>query len=170
MIIFITVETTIIKIMISTRLPWRPSFDVFRVNSIDDFYYSHLDFDAHSPDVRRFVDILDKLEQLLEGQNRPKLSGHDAIHLILLLDSLWENYTRSWETLLPSALDSFRYEPVLAKKSRYEREPSEYWTQYGQWTTTRTDRAESITHRHAFYVEKMLVSLEPLQKKDPKRL
>ena len=160
----------LLMLFLSRRQTSTHPFVDINKNSMDDFYYAHLDFDAKSSDVKRFVEILNKLEQLLEGQKRPKLSGHDAIHLVLLLDSLWDNYTRSWEASLPGALDSFRFELVQAKKSRYEREPSEYWSQYGQWTTMRTDRADSIARRHAFYVEKMLVLLGPLQKKDPKRL
>ncbi|NQW22875.1 MAG: DUF262 domain-containing protein [SAR202 cluster bacterium] len=139
-------------------------------NAIDDFYYRNLDFDTENQDVKRFLAILDKLEQLLGGQKRPRLVGHDAIHMVLLLDSLWDNYTRSWESTLPGALDSFRHDLVLAKGTRYELQPSEYWTRYGQWTTTRTDNSDSIARRHAFYVEKMLALLGPLQKKDPKRL
>ena len=146
-----------------------PFVDINR-KAIDDFYYTHLDLDTQSPEVKRFVEILDKLEQLLGGQKRPWLVGHDAIHLVLLLDSLWDNYTRSWESSLPAALDAFRFELVKAKDTRSQPQQSEYWTQYGQWTTTRTDSADSIARRHAFYVGKMLALLEPLQQKDPKRL
>ena len=160
----------LLMLFLSRRLHSANPFVDINRKAIDDFYYTHLDFDAQSPDVKRFVAILDKLEQLLGGQKRPRLSGHDAIHLVLLLDSLWDNYTRSWESTLPDALDTFRFELMQAKETRYQLQPSEYWTQYGQWTTTRTDSADSIARRHAFYVGKMLALLAPLQKKDPKRL
>lgn len=160
----------LLMLFLSRRQSGANAFVDINKEAIDDFYYAYLDFDTQSPDAKRFVDILDKLEQLLGGQKRPRLKGHDAIHLVLLLDSLWDDYTRSWESTLPGALDSFRHELVLGKNTRDKLQPSEYWTQYGQWTTLRTDRANSIARRHAFYVEKMLALLGPLQKKDPKRL
>lgn len=139
--------------------------------TINGFYHTHLDFDAQSPDAVRFVEILDKLEQLFGGQNRPRLKGHDAIHLVLLVDSLWDDYTRSWESTVPGALDSFRREVVLGQKTSKDKlQPSEYWTEYGQWIRTNTVSADIIARRHSFYVEKMLPLLGPLRKKDPKRL
>jgi len=137
--------------------------------ALNDFYYENIAFDASSPEARRLVEILDKLDQLLGNGRRPKLKGHDAIHLILLTDSLWDDYTRSWEENLPGAVDQFLSRFAAAKKERRAANPDEFWTQYGQWTRVNSDRGETIAHRHAFYVRKMHEYLAPLQTRDPRR-
>jgi hypothetical protein len=53
---------------------------------IDTFYYKHLDFDPTSAEAKRFTDILDFLTDRLGDGNRKKVIGHEAIHLVLLLD------------------------------------------------------------------------------------
>ncbi|MES5486336.1 DUF262 domain-containing protein [Bradyrhizobium sp. INPA03-11B] len=138
--------------------------------TINDFYFSHIDFDRHSSNAQRLVDILDKLASLLAAGDRPKLKGHDAIHLVLLVDSLWDDYTRSWELQLPQALDRFLNDLAKAKGTKDSAKPDEVWLRYGQWTRVNSDRGERIAHRHAFYVERMMKYLKPLQLKDPKRI
>ena len=68
-------------------------FTDINARAIDDYYYANLDFDSESPDCKRLRAILDKLDQLLGDGKSPKLRAHDAIHLVLLLDSIWEDYT-----------------------------------------------------------------------------
>ena len=62
---------------------------------IDDYYYTQLDFDAGAPECQRLRGILDKSHQLLSGWKGPKLVGHNAIHLVLLVDELLDDYTPS---------------------------------------------------------------------------
>lgn len=57
-----------------------------------------------------------------------------------------------------------------AKTTKDSTKPDEFWLQYGQWTRVNSDRGERIGHRHAFYMEKMLEYLQPLQLKDAKRI
>jgi hypothetical protein len=137
-------------------------------DAIDTFYYKNLDFDLQSDEARRFRDTLDTLKQLLSDGKRPKVIGHEAIHLVLLMDSLLDDYTRSWTSTFATAFDAFRKELVLGKKSRYE-SPTEYWTKYGQLTRANTDRADTIQRRHQFFMEKMYELLKP-QLKDPTRI
>lgn len=138
-------------------------------SSINDFYYKNIDFDQDAPDAKRLVAILDRLASLLGQGERQALKGHDAIHLVLLVDSLWDEYTRAWEEKLPSALDNYLEQLALAKQSRDSKSPNEFWLQYGQWTRVNSDRGERISHRDRFYLQKMLEWLEPLQKRDPTR-
>lgn len=147
--------------------------DVFPdINSqaLDAFYYAHLDFEDGSAEALRLVAILDKLTSLLDASERRRLKGHDAIHLVLLVDSLWEDYAPSWEEKLSPALDRFLNELAKAKSDKDSTSPSEYWLQYGQWTRVNSDRGERIARRHSFYTRKMMDFLGPLKKKDPKRL
>jgi 5-methylcytosine-specific restriction endonuclease McrA len=136
---------------------------------INDFYFGHIDFNRSSPEPKRLVDILDKLTQILGTGKRPKLKAHDAMHLILLVDALWDDYTRSWERTLPDALDKFLGTLATAKVDKDSPNPDEFWVRYGQWTRVNSDRGETISRRHAFYLDKMLGYLHPLQLKDPKR-
>ena len=137
--------------------------------SIDDFYYEHLGFDADSGDAKRLVGVLGELMHLLpDHQKRKKIIGHEAIHLVLLVAALRDDYTRSWERQFASAFDEFREQFVLAKKTKDDSNPSEYWLQYGFRTRVNSDRGENIQHRHAFFAAKMHRILQP-KMKDPQR-
>lgn len=136
---------------------------------MNDFYYESLGFDLNGPDAKRFVAILDKVLLLLQGRSGPKLHGHDAIHLILLVDSLWDDYAPSWADRLPGAFATFQANLAEAKRERHHA-PGAYWTQYGVWTRVNSDSAAIIALRHRFYVEEMIKLMQPLKLKDPQRL
>jgi hypothetical protein len=136
--------------------------------AIDDYYYEHLGFDSESENARRVPEILDKLTLLLQDQKRPKIIGHEAIHLVLLIDTLLDEYTRSWESNFASAFDQFREHLIQAKQTRYDASPNEYWLRYGVGTRVNCDRGEVIQRRHEFFAEKMREVLRP-QTKDPQR-
>lgn len=138
--------------------------------AINEFYYSNLDFDADAPDAQRLVAVLTKLDSLLIPGKHPKLRGHDAMHAMLLVDSLMDEYAPSWQDRLPPALDLFLNGLASAKSDLDATEPDEFWTQYGQWTRVNSDRGENIARRHRFYVRKMRDFMQPLTFKDPQRL
>lgn len=137
--------------------------------AIDDYYYENLGFDAGQQDAARLIEILDKLADIFSDQKRSRIIGHEAIHLVLLVDSLWDDYTRSWEDTLATAFDSFRVEFSKGKLTHQDANPSEYWLRYGLLTRASSDRADSIQRRHEFFVSKMREHLG-LQPKDPQRL
>ena len=138
-------------------------------DAIDTFYYKHLDFDMQSDEAKRFREILDNLQHILSDGKRPKVIGHEAIHLVLLVDSLLDDYTRSWTGTFATAFDKFREGLALGKKTRHDANPTEYWVRYGQLTRVNTDRADTILRRHQFFTEKMYDFLKPLMK-DPTRI
>ena len=91
------------------------------------------------------------------------------IHLVLLVDTLLDDYTRSWEPSFALAFDDFRAKLGQAKKTRHDATPNEYWLRYGVGTRViNSDRAEVIQRRHEFFAEKMHDILKP-QMKDPQR-
>lgn len=130
-------------------------------DAIDTFYYKHLTFDMQSADAKRFAAILDLLTQTFSDKKRSKIIGHEAIHLMLLVDSLFDEYTRGWLDRLAPAFDQFRENLLIAKKNRFEDGPNEYWSRYGELTRVNSDRAENILRRHQFFMEKMLSVLQP---------
>jgi hypothetical protein len=138
-------------------------------DAIDTFYYKNLSFDPHGADGKRFREILDLLTNLLGDGKRPKVIGHEAIHLVLLVDSLLDDYTRTWLATLPNAFDHFKNELAKAKATRYDVAPSEYWVKYGQLTRANSDRSDTIARRHQFFVEKLHKELH-LELKDPVRI
>jgi hypothetical protein len=140
-------------------------FSDINATAIDDFYYTHLDFDVSSSEAKRLEDILTKLDSLLAHGAHPKMRGHDAIHLVLLIDSLWEDYTRSWEATLPEALDKFSEEFALSKQDGID----DFYLLYTMLTRVASDRGDTIRRRHEFYVRQMFKYLAPLQMKDQKR-
>lgn len=135
---------------------------------IDDFYYQHLGFDASNPDARRFGEILNKITELLRDKKRKKVLGHEAMHLVLLVDSLWDDYTRSWESVFAASFDQFRAQLAIATKSRYGGSPLPHWLRYGLFARSNSDTAESIRLRHTFFAKEMIANLNP-RLKDPQR-
>lgn len=144
------------------------TFTDINAGAIDDFYYERLSFDAESKEAKRIVESLDKVTQLLADQKRPKIIGHEAIHLVLLVDSLLDDYTRAWESKFAEAFDQFREEVAKAKLTQADSTPSEYWLQYGLWTRVNSDRADNIQRRHEFFAGKMFDLLQPVMR-DPQR-
>lgn len=145
------------------------SFCDIKAEAIDDFYYENLGFDSSSPDAKRLIDIFDKVAALMRDQKRSKILGHEAIHLILLVDTLMDDYTRTWEGNLAAAFDNFRKEFALGKKTQDDANPSEYWLRYGVLTRVNSDRGDVIQRRHEFFSAKMRETLQP-KPKDPQRL
>lgn len=137
--------------------------------AIDDFYYENLGFDSNSPDAARLFQILDKITELFRDQKRSKIIGHEAIHLVLLMDSLLDDYTRSWEESFATAFDDFRQQFAAGKLTRDDQNPSEYWLRYGVHTRVNSDRGDIIQRRHEFFCSKMWNILQP-RPKDPQRL
>jgi len=138
-------------------------------DAIDSFYHKQLDFDLNSPETKRFATILDVLTQRLGDGKRKKIIAHEAMGLILLVDSLLDDYTKSWVDGLAAAFDNFKLEVGAGTKNRYDDPSNEFWSRYGQWTRSNSDRAETIERRHMFFVEKMIEHLSP-QIKDKDRL
>ena len=143
-------------------------------DEINAYYFSQLDFDADSLECQRLRGILDKLCQLLNGWKGPKLLGHNAIHLVLLLDSLLDDYTKSWEGAFLDAQEEFSQlhsEAALRnRKGNLVEQWQEAWQEYGVWTRASSDSGESIARRHRFYIRKMTEFLgENLVPKDPQR-
>lgn len=138
-------------------------------DEIDTFYYKHLMFDMQSPAAKRFDEILKLLTTYLGDGKRKKIIGHEAIHLVLLVDTLLDDYTRSWTAKFATAFDLFRHETLMAKETRDDPVPGEFYLRYGSWTRTNTDRTDTIQRRHEFFASKMYEYMQPALK-DPTRL
>ena len=134
--------------------------------NIDEFYHSQVGFDENSDENNRFKKIYEELYAALNG--RPKVVGHHLIHLFLLVDSLLGEYVQgTWESDLASRLHEFERrcrEAANANKNNSETEYRKYYTEYAQWTQTRSDNAETIRRRHAFFSEEMRKLLSPKPK------
>ncbi len=100
----------------------------------------------------------------------PQLRAHDAIHLVLLLDSIWEDYTRSWESTLQEAQGRFSAALAKSVESNKKSQPDETWLRYGIWTRSNSDRSDNIRRRHQYYSRCMIDFLGYLIPKDPKRV
>jgi hypothetical protein len=137
-------------------------------DAIDAFYHKNLDFDGASLDAKRVWQILDLLTEMLGDGKRKKVRGHEMFGLVLLTDSMLDDYTRSWTANFAKAFDKFRDEVAKATANRFDDPSPEYWARYGQLTRTNSDRADSIQRRHSFFVEKMYATLKPVLK-DPVR-
>ncbi|MHB1528607.1 MAG: GmrSD restriction endonuclease domain-containing protein [Acidiferrobacteraceae bacterium] len=125
---------------------------------IDDYYYRNLGFDINAPRVARLSQILDLAVQLFAGQTTPKLRAYEAIHIVLLLDGLVDDYTKSWHGQFMPAYDSFKAKVAHAKKEQ----SGEYWSEFGSLTQTQSAAARTIQRRHAFFVKEMFREMHPV--------
>ena len=126
--------------------------------AIDDYYYKNLGFDVNNPLVSRLSQVLDLAVQLFAGQTFPKLKGYEAIHIVLFIDSLLDDYTKGWQSTFMKSYDSFKANAAKEKKNR----EGEYWFEFGALTQTGSDKARSLQRRHAFFLRKMLQELRPV--------
>ena len=158
-----------IAVLFLKRKKWQEYYSDINAAAIDDYYYTHLDFDPTTPECERLRNILDLLNDKLGNWNGPKLQAHNAIHLVLFLDSIWDDYTKSWEDSLEDAQKQFSKALADATLVAKQGNPDEAWSQYGQWTRANSDRGESIQRRHRYYSARMTEFLGNLTPKDPTR-
>jgi len=131
-----------------------------RIKNVDDFYYQHLSLDMKDPRVQRFDKILNLALECFNGYTGKKLSDHEVIHIILLLDSLYDDYSKGWQKDFILAFDSFRKSNFINKKNK----TGEYWLNYGMLTQASANHAATIQLRHKFFSEKMFEILKPVLK------
>ena len=148
-----------------------PVFPDINAAAIDQLYYENLNFNPDGRVAKRIWKVLDTLLNLLRDGKRPNLRNHDTIHAALLVNMLLDDFTPSWQADFTSALDSFLED--FKEASEYYTDETRpkypYWSQYGVFTRTGSDKGPRIFQRHAFYVEKMLNNMPSITLKDPKR-
>ena len=146
-------------------------FCSLKSDEINTFYHKHIDFDSEGENPRKLIKILDLLTRLFSDGKRANMRGHEAIHLVLLISSLMDDYPQGWQTKLPKAFDEFRERCLLARnaaKNDEESEYSRYFNRYVRLTTSGSNNSDSIELRHQFFINEMIALLN-LQKKDPQR-
>ena len=137
--------------------------------AIDHLYYENLDFDPDGADAQRVGEVFDLLYRLLGDGNRPRLKGHDVIHAALLVNRLRDGFTPAWQDEFAGALDTFLLNLKGASKADESDPKYHFWSQYGTWTRVNSDRGDSISLRHLFYVAEMLDQMPATAPKDPTR-
>jgi hypothetical protein len=132
--------------------------------SLDAYYYKNLDFDANSNKVKKLDKVLDKLVSLFSSYKGRRIMQQEALHLVLFVNTLMNEYAPGWEQKFIHAFKVFREEVVLARKKR----DGEYWLEFAMLISTSSNAPRSIRIRHEFFSKKMLEFLKPVPK-DPKR-
>ena len=146
-----------------------PSLPDVNASAIDQLYYDNLDFDTDGWKAKRVRETFDLLHRLLRDGKRPRLRGHDVIHAALFVNRLRDEFTPAWQDEFASSLDVFSSKLKGADKVDQTDEKYRYWSKYGIWTRSNSDRGESIARRHQFYVARMLESMPATCPKDPTR-
>ena len=164
-----------LMLFLTRRQHGADAFTTIKTGELDNFYRQQVGIALDSPEIKRFVKILDKMTSLIGDGNRKPIKGHDAIHLLLLVDSLMDEFTPNWESALANAFDQFSGEILKMKKvpeltGQESKEDRDAWNYY-QMTRSRSDQAEIIRRRHSIYMRHMLRFLgSSVKRKDPKRL
>lgn len=125
---------------------------------VDDYYYRNLDLQLTDIRVNRLTRVLDQAVAIFAGQLTPKFRSHEAIHIVLLLDSLMQDYSKSWIPRFHQAYDGFKEKVALDKKAK----SGDYWYEYGSLTQTQSAQARTIQRRHTFFCKHMLDVLQPV--------
>jgi hypothetical protein len=128
--------------------------------NVDDYYYQNLGFKLNSPEVNRFTKVLDLAFEIFDKYTGPKLKGNEAIHCILLISSLMDDYAKGWQEGFTTAFDQFRHYVAVDKKNK----EGEFWYNYGTLTMTQASAAFTIQKRHTFFTRKMMEWLKPKRK------
>lgn len=132
---------------------------------IDDYYYQNLDFDINSLKVNRLLKVLDLIVDLFSEYNGPKLKAHEAIHIVLLVNSLMDDYTRSWQNNFVKSFEEFKLSTAISTKERN----GEFWFSYGSLTRTAASSPRTIQMRHSFFSRQMMSKLD-IVSRDENRL
>ena len=138
--------------------------------NIDEFYDTKQDFDATAQECRRLLDVIGRLEQLLAGWTGPKLVGHNAIALVLFVDSIWDDYTRAWEAAFADALQRFLTFYEEGRLANREGRSHAAWLNYGQYANASSVGPDRVRRRQEFFDSCMVGFLgDGLVPLDPKR-
>ena len=126
--------------------------------TIDDYYYKNLGFQINSNIAQRISKVLDIAYQLFLSQTTPKMKGHEVIHVLLLIDTLVQNYANGWQSSFVNAYDKFKTNAANAKKLR----EGEYWYEYSALIQTQSSEARTIQKRHSFFSKKMMCDMKAI--------
>ena len=145
-------------------------FSDTNAGAIDQYYYTQLDFDTSSPVCRRLRSILDYLAETFKDWKGPRLVAHNAIHLVLLVDTLMDDYTGAWKPALLGAQEKFAKLHADATLDYNNGVDNETWNVYSSRTRYGADRGQNLKIRDEYYSRRMFAflgdSLVPL---DPTR-
>lgn len=136
-------------------------------NAVDSYYVKHMAFDNSALLAKEFLATLGTVTDLLGDGKRPLLVGHQAIHLMLLVDTLRDPryVSESWQPKFAEAFDHFTERLAQARSrerdGKMEAEDFEYMRQYGYKARASTDASHTIRDRHLFFCTKMLEHMRP---------
>ena len=125
-------------------------------SKIWEYYDTQLNFNGSSPDCQLLLQIIQKLEVLLKGWKGPRILAHNAISLVLFLDSIWDYYAPSWEKAFAGALGQFEKHYSEGKKANEDGEYHPAWQEYGQYARTNADSSASIRRRQNYFTARMV--------------
>jgi hypothetical protein len=131
-----------------------------KIQNIDELYHQNLGLKMNDPRVERFRDLLNLALECLNGYTGKKLDDHEVYHIILLLDSLYDDYTKSWVVHFQEAFDNFRKEIAEARKIK----AGEYYQNYAMLNSFHASSANSLKTRHSFFTDRMFEMLNPILK------
>jgi hypothetical protein len=129
-------------------------------DDVDNYYYQNIDFDITSSNVVRFKKTLEIANRCLSDYQGRHLQSHEAIHVLLLIESLLDDYTPSWLYTFTQAFDEFRKKIAEAQKEK----SGEYWDGYASWVRTASAQGAQIKRRHLFFLRKIFASLKLIRK------
>ena len=123
--------------------------------SIDRHYHDYIDLGDQSSVVERFEELLEELWNSLRGWQGPKLRGHLVLHLFIMFHQLKGRYTNSWKSGLPDRVEEFMRELADANAKFRSGEVNDFHAGYGGRLRNNSDRSDTITSRHQFFMKWM---------------
>ena len=137
-----------------------PRFIDLNKASIDRHYHDYIDLGDKSRVIEHFEEFLEALWQALRGWQGPKLRGHLVLHLFIMFLQLKGHHTSSWKSGLQECVEEFMR--VLADANQKFRlgEVNDFHAGYGGRLRNNSDRGDTISSRHQFFMKWMRDRLE----------
>ncbi len=136
--------------------------------ALDDYYYEHVGFDHSSKYATLLKSILDNLNATLDGFLGPRPLRHEVLHMTIMYYQWNGKFSDDWLGWLPEALMQFKSETSQASKDSRNGVHNDHWNKYVHMTRSASDKVESITARHIYFMNWMLQYINP-KPIDPKR-
>lgn len=137
----------------------RKNFSPIKKESLDELYRTNVEFDREGESAKKFISVLDTLQNIFAEEGSRKMVNHEVFHLAVFVSSLLDDdfIEKKWRNGLKNAYENFRknFAEASAIKDDNERSVNEYWIHYVQRTKVSADSPDVIASRHEFFSTKM---------------
>ena len=128
--------------------------------AIDRHYYDYMELRDRTAEVEQFEHVLNDVYQSLRGWRGRKVPNHLALHLIVMWHQLQDRYTNSWKSQVYDVVQLFMNELSEANSLFKAGTVNNFYAGYVSGTKAGSDKRDSITRRHSYFLDWMRSKLD----------